>query len=133
MLPGSHKGPLYNHFKDGVFANAIHDDNFKRVDPVYLEAPRGSITLHHVRTAHGSDMNASQQPRRIVCFIYNAMDAWPLLGVAGPDFTNVGPVDWDLFNSTMVRGKPTEFPRLKACPVLLPLPLTEPTSVIKGL
>ena len=58
------------------------------------------------------------------------MDAWPLLGVAGPDFANFGPVSWDLLNETLVRGKPTACPRLKDCPVKLPLPLLQPSTVI---
>ena len=130
VIPGSHEGPLYDHFKDGCFANAITDENFTPRNPHYLEAPAGSVTIHHVRLVHGSAANISHQPRRVVCFIYTAMDAWPLLGVAGPDFQNVGPVDWDLFNATLVRGEPTDRPRLKSCPVRLPLPLRGATSVI---
>ena len=130
VIPGSHKGPLYSHFRDGQFASSIFDDTFKPSSPTYLEAPRGSVTLHHARLAHGSAANLSCKPRRIACFIYNAVDAWPLLGVAGPDFGNVGPVDWNLFNSTIVRGQPTMYPRLKDCPVRLPLPLHDATTVV---
>lgn len=130
VIPGSHKGCLYDHFKDGRFANAITDEAFQPVNPQYLEAPAGSITIHHVRLVHGSAANSSSKSRRVACLIYTAMDAWPLLGVAGPDFKNVGPVDWDLFNATLVRGSPTAYPRLKSCPVKLPLPLIDDTSVI---
>ena len=88
------------------------------------------MTVHHVRAVHGSATNRSGMPRRIACFIYTATDAWPLLGVAGPDFRNVGPVSWDLLNETIVRGEPTAFLRLKNCPVKLPLPLLQKATVI---
>ena len=102
--------------------SAITDPEFVPENPVHLQAPAGSVTLHHVRLTHGSAPNQSPKPRRIVCFIYCAMDAWPLLGVAGADFKNYGPVDWNAFNATLVRGKPCRHPRLGNVPVTLPLP-----------
>ena len=130
VIPGSQKGPLYDHFKNGCFASAITDEVFNPKGPTFLEAPAGSITIHHARIVHASAANSSEKPRRVACFTYTAMDAWPLLGVAGPNFLNIGPVSWDLFNATLVRGAPTEYPRLKPCPVKLPLPLQDPTTVI---
>ena len=130
VIPGSHKGPLYDHFENDCFSSAITDERFSPDKCHYLEAVAGSITIHHVRTVHGSASNSSDNPRRVVCFIYTSMDAWPLLGVAGRDFLNVGPVDWDLFNSTLLRGVPTACPRLAPCPVKLPLPLTGSATVI---
>ena len=130
VIPGSHKGPLFDHFEDGFFSSAITDEKFVPNNAKYLEAPAGSITIHHVRAVHGSAANLSDKPRRVVCFIYNSMDAWPLLGVAGPDFLNCGPVDWDLFNATLVRGSPIDTPRLKSCPVKLPFPLQGSPTVI---
>lgn len=107
----------------------ITDPSFKPNNVCYLEAPAGSVTIHNVRIVHGSAKNESQYPRSIVCFIYTAMDAWPLLGVAGSDFKNIGPVDFDKFNETLLRGEPTYQPRMEQIPVKLPTPLNDDSTV----
>ena len=45
-----------------------------------LEMPAGSISVHHTRTLHGSTLNTSEEPRRMLFFQYAAVDAWPLGG-----------------------------------------------------
>ncbi|KAL9989598.1 hypothetical protein ACROYT_G004164 [Oculina patagonica] len=65
---------------------------------------------------------------RRVCFIqYAATDAWPLTGVVGPEgYAGVeGPVDWERFCSTIVRGSPTVYPRMVNIPISLPFPYDE--------
>ena len=69
------------------------------------------MTIHHARTLHGSALNCSNQPRRLL-LLYAAADAWPLLGV--PDFEE--------FNSDLVRGEPDLTPRMTDVPVRIPLP-----------
>ncbi|XP_057305986.1 probable alpha-ketoglutarate-dependent hypophosphite dioxygenase [Hydractinia symbiolongicarpus] len=129
VIPKSHKGPIISHFHDGKFVSTITETNFQTEDSVYLEAPAGSVTLHHVRIIHGSARNTSTLPRSVVCFIYNAMDAWPLLGVAGSDFKNTGPVDFDMFDKTRLRGEKCITPRLEKVPVHLPVPFDYPSTV----
>ena len=123
MVPGSHKGPLYSHFKDGAFVSAITDPAFDPSTVVHVEVAAGGASFHHVLTVHGSAPNLSRHSRRMLCFNYSSTDAWPLLGVAGHEFTSHGPVDWERYCSTAVKGKASVFPRMKALPVCIPIPL----------
>jgi phytanoyl-CoA hydroxylase len=114
VIPGSHKGPIFDHHADGVFCGAM-DPARGEVDyrkAVALTGPAGSITIHHVRTVHGSATNSSGRPRRLLLHQYRAADAWPLLGVP----------DYGVFRSLLLCGEDTIEPRVTAVPVRLPLP-----------
>ena len=91
---------------------------------VHVEVPAGGVSLHHPFTVHGSAGNQSKRPRRYLVFSFGATDAWPLLGVVGQEGELWGPVDWDRYCSTVVRGKACKFPRMEALPVSLPVPFT---------
>jgi len=130
VIPGSHKGGLWSHHTNGEFRSNITDTSFRADNPVYLEAPAGSVTIHNALAVHGSARNTSLKSRTTVCFIWNAMDAWPLFGVAGRDFKNYGPVCNYEFNKTMVRGKPSINIRMEALPVSMPVPFEGSPSVI---
>ena len=69
---------------------------------VPLMGTAGSMTIHHVRLVHGSALNTSNRPRRLLLHEYAAADAWPLMGVA----------NFEEFNGRMVLGEPTIEPRL---------------------
>jgi phytanoyl-CoA hydroxylase len=114
VIPGSHKGPIYDHHLDGHFCGAVTDSAFsdKAAVPVMVKA--GGITIHHVRMLHGSVANTSNHPRRLLLFQYCAIDAWPLLGVK----------DYESFNESIVRGEPSNVPRITSVPVRMPLPPT---------
>lgn len=71
---------------------------------------------------HGSAANQSNAPKRYSVFSFGATDAWPLIGVVGKENEVWGPVDWDRYCSTVVRGKASKFPRMETIPVLLPVP-----------
>ncbi|XP_065648251.1 probable alpha-ketoglutarate-dependent hypophosphite dioxygenase isoform X2 [Hydra vulgaris] len=131
IVPGTHKGPILSHYFNNTFANVITDKKFKPNNLVYLEAPAGSLTLHNARVVHGSAKNTSNQPRSTLCFVFTAMDAWPLLGVGGRDFMNSGPVDYDLFTATLLRGNSCFTPRMENIPVSLPIPFHATSSVFK--
>ncbi len=114
-LPGSHKGPTYDHHVDGAFCGAI-DPTAVPLDYGAAEAlygPAGSITVHHARTVHGSALNRSNRPRRLYLMAYTAADAWPLLGV--PDFA--------AYEAMMVRGRSTLEPRVVPAPIRVPFPV----------
>ena len=115
VVPGSHKGPVYDHHIDGVFSGAIDrtkcDIDFASAVPLVAEA--GSMTAHHVRSIHGSGPNLSQRGRRLLLMDFVAADAWPVMGL---------PADLDEFNARMVAGSPTLVPRMEAVPVRIPLP-----------
>ena len=120
VVPGSHRGPLYDHHQDGYFVGAVTDHDVDAADTVLLEVPAGGITLHHVRTLHGSAPNRSQRPRRLLLLELCAIDAWPL----------VQQTDWEAFNARILRGAPTNTPRVTPVPVRIPQPEHDRTGSI---
>lgn len=60
----------------------------------------------------------------VVCYvsIIVLQISWPLLGVGGHEYTNHGPVDWGRYCSTVIKGKPSVYPRMQAWPVSIPIP-----------
>jgi ectoine hydroxylase-related dioxygenase (phytanoyl-CoA dioxygenase family) len=119
VIPGSHKGPVYDHHgPDGRFCGAIDpqasDLDLSMAVPCLGKA--GSITVHHVRAVHGSATNFSGKERRFLLFQYRAADAWPLLGFPG---------GIEKFDELLLAGEPTLEPRLAPAPVRLPLPPAE--------
>ena len=117
VLPGSHLGPVYDHHSDGAFCGGI-DLARTPIDlsgAVTLTAPAGSVTIHHARLVHGSAVNRTARPRRLLFFEYAAADAWPLAGTEPLD-------DLAEFDRRVVHGEPTLEPRLAPAPVRIPLP-----------
>lgn len=114
IIPGSHRGPVFDHHADRAFCGAMDparsDVDFAQAVP--LTGRSGSITVHHVRAVHGSAPNVSERDRRLLLFQFRAADAWPILGFPG---------GIEAFDALMVAGQPRE-PRLAAAPVRLPLP-----------
>jgi ectoine hydroxylase-related dioxygenase (phytanoyl-CoA dioxygenase family) len=114
VVPGTHKGPVYDHHADGYFCGAmdpeLEDVGYAKAVP--LTGTAGSMTIHHARLVHGSALNTSAKPRRLLLHEYAAADAWPLMGVA----------NFAEFNGRMVLGRPTIEPRLAPAPVRMPLP-----------
>src|SRR5690349_4018917 len=70
VMPGTHKGPVYDHHADGYFCGAMDPDaaglDFAQAVP--LTAPAGSMSFHHVRAVHGSAQNTSSKPRQLLLF-----------------------------------------------------------------
>src|SRR2546426_971963 len=119
VVPGSHKGRVYDHHgPDGRFCGAMDpascDIDLSAALPCLGKA--GSVTVHHVRAVHGSATNFSGKERRFLLFQYRAADAWPLLGFAA---------GIDKFNELLLDGDLTIGPRLAPVPVRLPLPPAE--------
>jgi len=116
VVPGSHKGPVFDHHgPNGRFCGAMDparcDIDLSRARPCLGKA--GSVTVHHVRAVHGSATNFSGRERRFLLFQYRAADAWPLLGFKD---------GIEKFDELLLAGAPTLEPRLAAVPVRLPLP-----------
>ena len=116
-IPGSHKGPVYDHHSEGRFCGAIDpsgvDIDFGKAVPCV--GPAGSISIHHARTIHGSALNTSNRMRRLLLSQYRAADAWPLCAT--------GQMDWDSWQALMLTGQTDPItPRLADVPVRLPLP-----------
>jgi ectoine hydroxylase-related dioxygenase (phytanoyl-CoA dioxygenase family) len=119
VVPGSHKGPIFDHHgPNGRFCGAMDparcDIDLSKAAPCLGTA--GSITVHHVRAVHGSATNFSGEPRRFLLFQYRAADAWPLLGFKD---------GIEKFDELLLAGEPTLHPRLAPVPVRLPLPPAE--------
>jgi phytanoyl-CoA hydroxylase len=124
VVPGSHKGPVFDHHgPNGQFCGAMDparlarergDIDLSRAMPCLGKA--GSVTVHHVRAVHGSATNFSGQERRFLLFQYRAADSWPLLGFPG---------GIEKFDELLLAGEPTLEPRLAPVPVRLPLPPAE--------
>ena len=124
VVPGSHKGPIWDHHgPNGRFCGAMDparlaqgdgDIDLSRALPCLGKA--GSITVHHVRAVHGSATNFSGRERRFLLYQYRAADAWPLLGLKE---------GIDKFNEQLLVGEPSLAPRLADVPVRMPLPPAE--------
>ncbi|MFC3612327.1 phytanoyl-CoA dioxygenase family protein [Lutimaribacter marinistellae] len=114
VIPGSHKGPIYDHHQDGVFVGGIRDadlsDDLDKA--VSLTARAGSISVHHVRTLHASSENRSDRERPLLLFSYAAVDAFPVFHTE----------DLAAFDARVLRGATTLAPRATGVPMRLPLP-----------
>jgi len=124
VMPGTHKGPIYSHHRqaDEVFVGGL-DTSEAGLDFAgcarMLCGGAGSVSFHHVRLVHGSALNTSTLPRRIVFLEVAAADAWPLAGVANYESFE------DFHGARMLCGSPTLQPRMEALPVRVPLPKPE--------
>jgi phytanoyl-CoA hydroxylase len=115
VIPGSHKGPVWNHHgEDGRFCGVVDpaDIEAEIASAVALTGRAGTMSFHHVRMLHGSALNTSDRSRNLLLYEVAAADAWPLLGVG----------DFDEFNRELLSGRPTVEPRVTSVPVRLPLP-----------
>ena len=117
-LAGSHKGSAFDHHNGDVFCGAI-DMAASDLDvgqAVAMLGPRGSISLHHVKTVHGSALNRSGADRRLLLFEMTAADAWPLFG------SPLRYEDIEDFRSRIVAGEQSLEARLEPVPARIPLP-----------
>ncbi len=115
VLPGSHKGPTYDHHgADGYFCGAMDPDtsglDFSKA--IACEGPAGSCSFHHVRAIHGSAQNTSAKSRGLLLYEVAAADSFPLLGVS----------NYEDFKSRLLYGEETVEPRFREAPVRMPLP-----------
>ncbi len=116
VIPGSHRGPVFDHHHEGQFVGSCSAGELRTLpeDAVPLPGRAGSITIHHVRTLHGSLENRLSRDRRLLLLCYMALDAWPL--------ASAGSFDLAEFDGRILRGEPTLQPRQEALPVRSPLP-----------
>ena len=117
VIPGSHRGPIHNHQNDGFFVGAI-DVAGAGLDlgkAVTLTGTAGSMTIHHARAIHGSALNISGRPRRMLFYEIAAADAWPLATFL-PNYRDFE----QFFSERMITGTPTLEPRMVSVPIRMP-------------
>ena len=80
VVPGSHRGPLLEHWHDGVFTGAVSPavEAEARERAVTCHGAAGSAYLMDARLLHGSAPNLSSAPRTLFIVQYHAEDAHPL-------------------------------------------------------
>ena len=120
VVPGSHKGPAYDHHENGVFVGAV---NIKEVDmdsASSIVLNEGDVSLHHVRALHGSKPNNSNHSRRLLLMGYSAVDAFPISGYG----------DWNVWESNILRGESTNIPRFNNAPIRVGQPTPENAGTI---
>lgn len=116
-VPGSHKGPTFDHHApDGYFCGAISAEapGLDVSKAKAVEGSAGAASFHHVRLLHGSAQNRSTKPRGLLLYGMAAADAYPLY-MLGPD-------SWTDFHGRLLFGEETLVPRIRDCPVRIPLP-----------
>jgi ectoine hydroxylase-related dioxygenase (phytanoyl-CoA dioxygenase family) len=130
IIPGSHRGPVHNHQSDGFFVGAI-DVAGSGLDvgkAVTLTGTAGSMTIHHVRAIHGSALNLSGRPRRMLFYEIAASDAWPLATFL-PNYCDFE----QFFSERMITGTKTLEPRMIPVPIRMPGALRRSSESIYNL
>ena len=112
VILGSHKGPLYSHWHNGVFTgavdpNIIAEQNNKIVS---CTGKAGSVCLMHSSLLHGSAPNLSNHKRTLYITTYYAEDAIELSPNHLPS----------RFTNELVRGVATGKVRCSSYKMLLP-------------
>ncbi|MEM8924410.1 MAG: phytanoyl-CoA dioxygenase family protein [Actinomycetota bacterium] len=91
VLPGSHRGPLYDMYAgDGSWAGAMDDEDVADLDldaVVWLAGRAGSVTVHNCAMVHGSMPNLSARPRPLLLNTYSAVDSYPVAGIGANGVT----------------------------------------------
>ena len=81
VIPGSHKGPIIEHYDaDRNWTGAISESDLDKLpldEAVALTGPAGTVTVHHSCAIHGSTQNMSNKGRPAFVITYAAADAIP--------------------------------------------------------
>lgn len=132
VIPGTHRGEVLEHVANGVFSGAIDpaDPLFESDCAVALTGKAGSMSIHHVRTLHGSAPNRSDRPRMMLFYECGAADAWPINGSSSA-YTGLNQLAfWQFMSERLICGQQSLRPRLEKVPVIMPLPPAPDSSSI---
>lgn len=112
VVPGSHNGPLYSLWHDGIFTGAVASEieAANKGEAISCTGRAGSACLMHSKLLHGSGSNRTKLPRSLYIVSYTAEDAIPLTD-------NPLPSDLD---GLIVRGIKTDTVRCSSYSVELP-------------
>ncbi|MGI9406112.1 MAG: phytanoyl-CoA dioxygenase family protein, partial [Hyphomicrobiaceae bacterium] len=77
VVPGTHKGPLYSLWHNGIFTGTVADDVYEEHmnKIVKCTGKAGSVCLMHCSLLHGSAPNLSDKSRTLYIATYYAEDA----------------------------------------------------------
>lgn len=113
VVPGSHTGPLYSLWHNGVFTGAVSDEvlaeHAEQIVPCTGKA--GSVCFMHSSLLHGSAPNLSGAPRTLYIATYYSEDAIELSPNALPS----------TLTHELVRGEPSGRVRCSAYEMALPV------------
>ena len=114
VVPGSHKGPIFNHYApDGRWQGFINKSDLLSVAigrAGYIKGPAGTVTVHHCRAVHGSQPNVHPvKPRPLLLFAYSRAASLPIM----PYNQN------SRYNGAIVRGCHPIYPEVdrELCPL----------------
>ncbi len=115
VIPGSHKGEIYDLYgDDGNWVGALKDRDLAGVnmdDVVWLKGPKGSVTIHNCRMLHGSAINNSARCRPLLLHAYASADA---LTMSNSVVTGMPHAD------TLIRGEAAKWIHFDPEPCLIP-------------
>ena len=99
IVPGSHQGPLYEHWQGGKFTGSVglEIEIKAQKDAISIFGLAGTACLMNTRLLHGSEPNLSSKPRTLYIVEYCSEDAYPLQENHIPS----------IFEGEVVRGKAT--------------------------
>lgn len=77
VVPGTHKGPLYSHWHNGIFTGSVSDEILAEHEDKIIRCTgkAGSVCLMHASLLHGSAPNLSDKSRTLYISTYYAEDA----------------------------------------------------------
>ena len=77
VVPGTHKGPLYSHWHNGIFTGSVSDEILAEHEDKIIRCTgkAGSVCLMHASLLHGSAPNLSNKSRTFYISTYYADDA----------------------------------------------------------
>jgi len=114
VLPGTHKGPLYDQYNGaGQWVGCLSDADASGlpVDTVEeLTGPAGSVTVHNCRVVHGSRPNLSDLGRPLLLNVYSSADAFTYTANPLPS----------RYGGQIVRGQPARWAHHDPRPCLVP-------------
>lgn len=113
-IPGSHDGPLYDHYDaNGQWTGALSEDDVAKLpldSADTLCGPAGSLTIHNYRTVHSSEPNRSDRGRPLLLNVLSAADAMPYTPNPLPT----------RHAQALVRGQPARWAHHDPRPCLIP-------------
>ena len=104
VVSDSHEGEIHSHYDaEGRWVGHLSPEDVARIDAgktVSMPGPAGSITVHNVRSLHGSRPSRAVNMRPLLVNAYAAADAFPY-AVADSNYSSR--------YRTLVRGKPARW------------------------